>query len=150
MHGLSFKTYLGYHFNFFKINKYQLLYCTLQYAHAGTKLTLIKNWRFFWRKKNPVPWKSIHDLEDSFYDKSLWISINRPRLLPEMNIRYFIEGTYHRQFGKYARFSMFRSWAKILLFLSSKTFPVLIFEDIHITKSYIIKFLVNIRNHGKN
>ena len=32
------------------------------------------------------------------------------------------EGTYHRQFGKYARSSMFRSWAKILLFSSSKTF----------------------------
>ena len=26
-------------------------------------------------------------------------------------------GTYHRQFVKFARLSMFRSWAKILLFL---------------------------------
>ena len=60
------------------------------------------------------------------------------------------EGTYHRQIGKCARFSMFRSWAKILLFLSNKMFQVLIFENIHITKCYIIKFLVNIWNHGKN
>ena len=34
---------LGYHANFFKINKYQLLYCILQYAHAGIWLTLDKN-----------------------------------------------------------------------------------------------------------
>ena len=59
------------------------------------------------------------------------------------------EVTYHRQFGKCARFSMFRSWAKIFI-LSSKTFQVLIFENIHITKSYIIKFLENIWNHGNN
>ena len=50
------------------------------------------------------------------------------------------EGNYHRQFGKCARFSMFHSWAKLLLFLSNKTFQVLIFENIQITKSYIIKF----------
>ena len=60
------------------------------------------------------------------------------------------EGTYNRQFGKCARFSMFRSWAKILLFLSNKMFQGLIFQNIHITKSYIIKFLVNIWNHRKN
>ena len=48
-----------------------------------------------------------------------------------------------------ARFSMFRSWAKIL-FLSNKTFQVVIFENIHINKSYIIKLLVNIWKHGKN
>ena len=60
------------------------------------------------------------------------------------------EGTYHRQFGKCARFSMFRSWAKILLFLSNKTFQMLILKNIHITKSYIIKFFINIWNHGKN
>ena len=42
------------------------------------------------------------------------------------------------------------SWAKILLFLSNKTFQVLIFENVHIIKSCIIKFLVNIWNHGKN
>ena len=29
-------------------------------------------------------------------------------------------------------------------------FQVLVFENIHITKSYIIKFLINIWNHGKN
>ena len=34
--------------------------------------------------------------------------------------------------------------------LSNKTFQVFIFENIHINKSYIIKFLVNIWNHGKN
>ena len=56
------------------------------------------------------------------------------------------EGTFHRQFGKYARFSIFRLYGKILLFLSNKTFQVLIFENIHITKSYIIEFLVNIWN----
>ena len=28
--------------------------------------------------------KSIHNLEDSFSDKSLWLSINRPWLLPEI------------------------------------------------------------------
>ena len=44
---------------------------------------------------------------------------------------------------------MFRSWAKIL-FLSNRTFQVLIFENIHITKSYVIQFLVNIWDHGKN
>ena len=60
------------------------------------------------------------------------------------------EGTYHRQFWKCARSPMFRSWAKILLFLSNEIFQVLIFENMHITKSYIIKFLVNIWNHGKN
>ena len=43
------------------------------------------------------------------------------------------EGTYHRQFVKVARLSMFRSWVKILLFLSNKTFQVIIFENIHIT-----------------
>ena len=34
-------------------NNYQLLYCILQYAHAGTCnwSTLLKKWRFFWRKK---------------------------------------------------------------------------------------------------
>ena len=42
-----------------------LLYCSLQYAHTGTWLTLIK------KKKTIVSMKSIHDLEDSFYDKSL-------------------------------------------------------------------------------
>ena len=63
---------------------------------------------------------------------------------------HITEGTYHRQFGKFAQFSMFRSWAKIWLFLSNKTIQVLIFENIHITKSYIINFLVNIWNHGKN
>ena len=41
-----------------------LLYCSLQYAHTGTWLTLIK------KKKTIVSMKSI-DLEDSFYDKSL-------------------------------------------------------------------------------
>ena len=60
------------------------------------------------------------------------------------------EGTNHRQFGKCARFTMFRSWAKVLLFLSNKTCQVLIFENIHITKSFIIKLLVNILNHGNN
>ena len=44
---------------------------------------------------------------------------------------------------------MFRSWAKVLLFLSNKTFQVLKIENIHIVpKSYIIKFLVNIWKHG--
>ena len=61
------------------------------------------------------------------------------------------EGTYQRQFGKCARFSMFRSWAKILfIILSNKSFQMLIFENIHITKSYIIKFLIKFWNHGKN
>ena len=63
---------------------------------------------------------------------------------------HITEGTYHRKFGKFARFSMFRSWAKILLFLSKKTFQVLIFENIHITKSYVITFLVNIYEHANN
>ena len=36
------------------------------------------------------------------------------------------------------------------LFLSNKTFQVFTFENIDITKSYIIIFLVNIWNHGKN
>ena len=62
---------------------------------------------------------------------------------------HITEGTYHRQFGKCAKFSMFHSWAKIL-FLSNKMFQVLIFKNIHITKSSIIKFLINIWNHGKN
>ena len=60
------------------------------------------------------------------------------------------EDTYHRQFVKFARLSMFRSWTKIWLCLSNKTFQVLIFQNIQITKSYIIEFLVNIWNHGKN
>ena len=60
------------------------------------------------------------------------------------------EGTYHRQFVIFARLLIFRTWAKIRLFLSNKTFQVLIFENIHIAKFYIIKFLVNIWNHGKN
>ena len=60
------------------------------------------------------------------------------------------EGTYHPKFVKFARLSMFCSWAKKRLFLSNKTFQVLIFENIHITKPYIIKFLVNIWNHEKN
>ena len=37
-----------------------------------------------------------------------------------------------------------------IIFLSNKTCQVLIFENIHITKSYMIKVLVNIWNHGKN
>ena len=78
-------THAGYHAIFFKINKYQLLYCILQYAHAGTWLTLVKNWRFFEEEKT-VSWKIIHDLEDSFSDKSLWLSINRPCLLREMYV----------------------------------------------------------------
>ena len=67
------------------MNKYQLLYCILQYVHEGTWWTLVKNWRFFWEKK-PVSVKSIHDLEDSFSDKSLWLSINRLCLLPDMYV----------------------------------------------------------------
>ena len=40
LHGLSFYTFLVYHDIFFKkINKYQLLYCILQYADAVTWLT---------------------------------------------------------------------------------------------------------------
>ena len=35
----------------------------------------------------------------------------------------------------------------IIFFLSNKTFQVLIFKNIHKTKSYIINFLVNIWNH---
>ena len=38
----------------------------------------------------------------------------------------------------------------IYRFLSNITFQVLIFENIHIAKSYVIKILVNIWNHGKN
>ena len=45
------------------------------------------------------------------------------------------EGTYPPQFGKCAPFSTFHSWVKILLFLSNKTFQVLLFTNIHITKS---------------
>ena len=56
------------------------------------------------------------------------------------------EGSYHHQFVKFAGISMFRSWAN----LSNKTFQVLILENIHITKSYIIKILIDIWNHGKN
>ena len=52
-----------------------------------------------------------------------------------------IEGTFHRQFGKCALFSMFRSWANILLSLSNKTFQVLIFENIPSNHCYIIKYL---------
>ena len=63
---------------------------------------------------------------------------------------HITEGTYHRQFVKFARLSIISSWAKISLFLSNKSFQVLIFENKHITKSYIIKFVVNIWNHGKN
>ena len=59
------------------------------------------------------------------------------------------EGTFHRQFGKCARFSMFCLWAKIFLKFSNKSFQVLIFEKILITESYIIKLLVNIWNHFK-
>ena len=44
-------THAGYHDIFFKINKFQLLYCLLQNAHAGTWLALVKNWRFFEEKK---------------------------------------------------------------------------------------------------
>ena len=49
-------TYLGYHAIFLKINKYryQLLYCNLQYGHAGTWLILVKNWRFLKKKKTRV------------------------------------------------------------------------------------------------
>ena len=28
---------------FFQINKYQLLYCIFEYAHAGTQFTLVRN-----------------------------------------------------------------------------------------------------------
>ena len=35
-------------------------------------------------------------------------------------------------------------------FLSNRTFQVLIFKNIHITKSYVIKFWGNIWDHGKN
>ena len=45
---------------------------------------------------------------------------------------HITEGTYNLQFGKFARFSMFRSRAKIWLFLSNKTFQVHIFENIQI------------------
>ena len=34
--------YLVYPAIFLKINKYQLLYCILQYAHTGTWLTLVR------------------------------------------------------------------------------------------------------------
>ena len=38
---------------FFKINKYQLLYCILQYAHAGTCKHWLRTEDFF-KKKNRV------------------------------------------------------------------------------------------------
>ena len=38
----------------------------------------------------------------------------------------------------------------LFIIYSNKTFQVLIFETIHITESYLIKFLVNSWNHGKN
>ena len=47
------------------------------------------------------------------------------------------EGAYHRLFGKCAQYPKFHLWAKI-------------FENIHITKSNIIYFLVNIWRHKKN
>ena len=37
-----------------------------------------------------------------------------------------------------------------LMVLSNKTFQVLILEKLHITESYMIKFVLNIWNHGKN
>ena len=42
------------------------------------------------------------------------------------------EGTYHRQFRKFAQVSMSHTWAKILLCLSNKTFQVLTYEKIHL------------------
>ena len=44
--------YLGYHAIFFKkINKYQLIYCILQYVHAGTWLTLVIKLKIFFKEK---------------------------------------------------------------------------------------------------
>ena len=39
---------------------------------------------------------------------------------------------------------------EIIIILSNKKFQVLIFENKHITESYLIKFLGNIWNHRKN
>ena len=38
---------------FFYIHKYQLLYCILQYVHAGTLLTWLRTEDIFLKKKNP-------------------------------------------------------------------------------------------------
>ena len=35
---------------------------------------------------------------------------------------HITEGPYHRKTGKFDQFSMFRSWANILLFLSNRMF----------------------------
>ena len=43
--------------------------------------------KIFWWKKKTVSWKIIHDPENWFSDKSLWLS---PCLLPEMYVFTFV------------------------------------------------------------
>ena len=60
---------------------YYIAFCNMNMQEL---VNLVNNWRFFLRKKVTV--KSIRDLEDSFSDKSLWLRINSPCLLPEMYV----------------------------------------------------------------
>ena len=53
-------TYVLYRALFFEINKYQLLYCILQYTYAETWFTLVKNRRFFKEKKKRVNLNEIY------------------------------------------------------------------------------------------
>ena len=61
----------------------------------------------------------------------------------------FTEGTISPPVWKMSPISAVPLWAKLFSSFWNKTFQELIFEKIHITESYIIKFLVNIWNHGK-
>ena len=62
----------------------------------------------------------------------------------------FTEGTYHHQFGKCARFLIFRLRAKTLSSFQIKRFKSSYLKIYTLLNSYSFKFLVNILNHRKS
>ena len=75
-----------------------------------------------------------------FSNKMIDLHFRSKKMTKKIHVDAFVslllhisEGIYHRQFVKFAWLSMFRSWAKIWLFLANKTFQKLIFKNIHVT-----------------
>ena len=77
---------------YFLINKYKLLYCSLQYAHTGTWLTLVKNWRSF-KWKNRV--SEIHSWSREFVFRQKFMIKYKSSTFPSRDVCiYFREKTW--------------------------------------------------------
>ena len=102
-----------------------------------------------------------HHTTDRFWSEKLswnltlrWAKNRREQIMNNhLSIEYWlcIYNIYVQgQFSIYFIYAYCHQWTKKLSSIQRKKFQVLIFETIHITESYLIKFLVNSWNHGKN